>query len=161
MEEDQSSVMRRFTADHSRRSTRGPLVGGTVEVQVAENLGAGRRREQTGRFHILTGLSIAKRSVDVSNASTLSAEGQIAFRARSEDLLKEINDDNLGKMRRAGLGRPALQISIGRGVMSDLKVRPPNRVLTSIELRRPPQNSGEGCVGGACWGLRSRGCRED
>jgi hypothetical protein len=40
----------------------------------------------------------------------------------------QVRDDRFRKTRRAGLRRPALQISMGPGVMSDLKVRPPNEI---------------------------------
>src|SRR5258708_690088 len=51
------------------------------------------------------------------------------------------------KGRAARLGRRALQAA-------------DRRVSTFTELRRLPQNSGEDCVGRACLGLHSPGCRE-
>src|SRR5712664_1435266 len=50
------------------------------------------------------------------------------------------------KGRAARLGRRALQAA-------------DRRVSTSTELQRLPQNSGEDCVGRACLGLHSPGCR--
>src|SRR5258705_5363735 len=62
-------------------------------------------------------------------------------------------DDKFGKMARAGLRRPALQILITADLMSDLKVRPPkekSRFLT------PPKCGGFGITApnGAISGIR-------
>src|SRR5258708_31683536 len=60
-------------------------------------------------------------------------------------------DDKFGKMVRAGLGRPALQILITAHLVSDLKVRPPkekSRFLTPPKCGRFGMTARNGAIPG-------------